>query len=179
MVVNGEKDFTYTKKELIKNFVHPYQRAPRTMFGQKEDGTIVWVVVDGRSKRNKGINIEQQASIMLELGCINALNLDGGGSSEMIINDEIMNSISDKRERRIGAAFLAYRKLADRQVIMTLTGVVKAKVLNVRNKPNTSGDIVSKLKKNTKVTIIGIDERTGWYKIGPSEYVSNLYVSLI
>ena len=43
---------------------------------------------------------------MKELSCYNAVNLDGGGSSEMIVKDKIVNSPSDKDERYIGSAIL-------------------------------------------------------------------------
>ena len=47
---------------------------------------------------------------MLSLGCEYAINLDGGGSSEMIYNNRIINVLSDGIERNIGSAILVYKK---------------------------------------------------------------------
>lgn len=110
LVLGGKQDFQYDKKTLVNNFVHPYQRAPRTLVGQKQDGTIVLVVVDGRKVKTLGVTIEQSASIMMELGCHIAVNVDGGGSSEMIVDGVIKNTPSGGAERAIGTAFMVYAK---------------------------------------------------------------------
>lgn len=98
--------------KLINTAPHPHanERHPRTAIGQKANGDIVLVVVQGRNILNKGVTATELASIMLSLGCVNAVNLDGGGSSEMIINDKIVNQPTDGKERAIGAALIVYRK---------------------------------------------------------------------
>jgi exopolysaccharide biosynthesis protein len=110
LVIDGKQNFIYSKQTLIEVFGHPYQRAPRTLLGQKKDGTIVMVVVDGRKTSTLGVTIEQSAAIMIELGCYIAVNLDGGGSSEMIVDGAIKNRPSDGVERSIGTAFMVYAK---------------------------------------------------------------------
>lgn len=176
LVLDGKVNYSYTKQELIKNFTHPYQRHPRTLMGQKNDGTIVWVVVDGRRITSRGINIEESASLMKELGCRIAVNLDGGGSSEMIVNSKIVNKPSDGSERAIGTAFMAYAKIVNNATVKK--GIVTADALNVRSGPGTSYGKVSLLKKNDVVNIIG--EVNGWYKIDIKTetpvYVSKSYV---
>lgn len=83
-------------------------RAPRTVIGQKEDGTLVMMVVDGRQGANKmyGCDGYEIAAIMRSYGCINAYNVDGGGSSTMVIRTDsgllVTNSPSDGRERSDG-----------------------------------------------------------------------------
>lgn len=89
---------------------HSSWRNPRTLLGQREDGTFVLAVADGRKNTSKGLTAKQSAELMKELGCYNAVNLDGGGSSEMIVNDKIVNSPRDKGERYIGSAVLVYKK---------------------------------------------------------------------
>jgi len=85
---------------------------PRTAVGIRKNGTWVLVVVDGRQKHAHGMSIAQLADLMLQLGCHYALNLDGGGSSTMVINDRVVNSISGrsysliKKERPISTALL-------------------------------------------------------------------------
>lgn len=80
-------------------------RHPRTMVGVKEDGTLLMTVVDGRqqSKQMYGASQAEMAAILKHYGAVEGYNLDGGGSSTMIIlNDgefEVTNSPSDGTER--------------------------------------------------------------------------------
>ncbi|MCH2026604.1 MAG: phosphodiester glycosidase family protein [Verrucomicrobiales bacterium] len=78
-------------------------RHPRTSIGTDEKGEILWlVVVDGRQKGySEGMNMHELATVMKDLGCWSATNMDGGGSSVMGLLDEdgkmkIMNSPSDR-----------------------------------------------------------------------------------
>lgn len=60
---------------------------PRTAIGYKKDGTMVILAVQGRMKGlAEGATLPQMATILVELGCIEAMNLDGGGSSCLLIN---------------------------------------------------------------------------------------------
>jgi len=79
-------------------------RAPRTAIGLTKEGKILLVVVDGRSRASVGLTLLELAQFMLEQGAVEALNLDGGGSSQMIVGDHTVNDPSDGRERRQGAA---------------------------------------------------------------------------
>lgn len=80
-------------------------RAPRTVIGKKADGTIVMMVIDGRqgNKDMYGADARELAAIMSAYGCVEAYNLDGGGSSTMVIREGdtfvTKNSPSDGRER--------------------------------------------------------------------------------
>ncbi len=74
---------------------------PRTAIGWNAEQYFL-VVVDGRQKGlSVGITLPDLAEMMLNLGCTDALNLDGGGSSTLWVAGSIMNSPSDKQERRI------------------------------------------------------------------------------
>lgn len=66
-----------------------FTRAPRSLLGIKEDGTIVMLTVDGRQPDDGmyGATQEEMAAIMRHYGCINAYNLDGGGSTTLIVRD--------------------------------------------------------------------------------------------
>ena len=90
-------------------YSHYNQRNPRTMFGQLQDGRYVLVVVEGRSLKSAGVTAEQSAEIMKDLGAVEAINLDGGGSSMMYIGEELKNSIPGS-ERKIGSALLVTKK---------------------------------------------------------------------
>ncbi len=80
-------------------------RHPRTVVGKKADGTVVMMVVDGRQSNIDmyGATYPELAAIMSSRGCVDAYNLDGGGSSTMVIREgdslRVLNSPSDGRER--------------------------------------------------------------------------------
>ena len=84
-------------------------RAPRTAIGVDSAGKALLVVVDGRRRTSLGLTLYELAQFMLELGAVDAMNLDGGGSSEMIVGSRIVNQPSDGRERRIGAGIAVIR----------------------------------------------------------------------
>jgi len=64
---------------------------PRTAAGIRGDGTLLLVVVDGRQPVSRGVDLEQLAALMLDLGAEEALNLDGGGSSSLFVNGGLLN----------------------------------------------------------------------------------------
>ena len=64
---------------------------PRTAIGQRADGAIVMMVADGRQAYSIGISYADCADIMAEQGCINAICMDGGNSSSMYYDGELIN----------------------------------------------------------------------------------------
>lgn len=80
---NGATDNLATSTEFS------YTRHPRTAAGVTADGTVVLVVVDGRQPSiSNGASLADLAYIMASLGCVDAVNLDGGGSSTFILKNE-------------------------------------------------------------------------------------------
>ena len=74
------------------------KRHPRTVIGYYEPGHYCFVVIDGRSDGySKGATMQETAAILAELGCRAAYNLDGGASSLMIYQNEIVNIPSKER----------------------------------------------------------------------------------
>ena len=67
---------------------------PRTAIGQRADGAIMFLVVDGRQPHSIGISYKGLQDLMIEYGAINAANLDGGSSSMMIYEGEYLNKHS-------------------------------------------------------------------------------------
>lgn len=67
---------------------------PRTAIGQCADGTVILVVIDGRSAASLGASYADLINIMLENGAVNAANLDGGSSSMMYYKGQIINNCS-------------------------------------------------------------------------------------
>jgi hypothetical protein len=86
------------------------QRHPRTAVGWRADGLLVLVTVDGRQPpKSVGMTIAELAALMIELSCVEALNLDGGGSTTMVINNRVVNHPSDQSgERPVSDALLIY-----------------------------------------------------------------------
>ena len=80
-------------------------RNPRTAVGITEDKNLVLVTVDGREESSVGMTLNELASFMKEIGCVEAMNLDGGGSSVMYVQGEIVNSPSIKGGIAISNAF--------------------------------------------------------------------------
>ncbi len=80
---------------------HSIQGAqPRTAIGVIDENHLVFVVVDGRSTGySRGATMSELADIMVSLGATTAYNLDGGGSSEMWFNGEVVNQPSNGGER--------------------------------------------------------------------------------
>lgn len=64
---------------------------PRTAVGYTEEGHLIFLVVDGRQESSRGVDLYELALIMQNLGCLEALNLDGGGSSALVVNGELIN----------------------------------------------------------------------------------------
>jgi exopolysaccharide biosynthesis protein len=81
-------------------------RAPRTAVGVTKDGHILFTVVDGRQQNSIGMTLLELALFMQEFGAVDAMNLDGGGSSEMVVKGKIMNKPSDGHERPVGDALI-------------------------------------------------------------------------
>ncbi|HEX9026548.1 MAG TPA: phosphodiester glycosidase family protein [Clostridium sp.] len=79
---------------------------PRTAVGQKEDGTVIFLVIDGRKITAPGASIYDVQQIMLERGAVNAGALDGGYSSTMYYKGEVINSPNAwDGERSVATAF--------------------------------------------------------------------------
>ncbi len=64
---------------------------PRTAAGVTEDGALILMVVDGRQPLSRGVSLEELAALMLQAGAVEALNLDGGGSSAMVVRGVLVN----------------------------------------------------------------------------------------
>jgi exopolysaccharide biosynthesis protein len=64
---------------------------PRTAVGYTKEGNFIMVAVDGREGASVGMTLWELASFMQSIGCINAMNLDGGGSTVMYVKDHVVN----------------------------------------------------------------------------------------
>ncbi|KZL90801.1 phosphodiester glycosidase family protein [Clostridium magnum] len=87
LVVNG--------RGTIKSGDGGWGIAPRTAIGQRKDGAILFLVIDGRQTSSVGATLKDVQTIMLQYGAINATNLDGGSSSTMYYEGEVINNPCD------------------------------------------------------------------------------------
>lgn len=84
---------------------------PRTAIGYTKDNKLVILVCEGRSANAAGLSLTQLAYVLKDIGCVEAVNLDGGGSSCMLINGKETNSPSSKGvQRPVPSVFLIERK---------------------------------------------------------------------
>jgi exopolysaccharide biosynthesis protein len=84
---------------------------PRTAIGYTKDHKLIILVCEGRSANAAGLSLIQLAKIFKDLGCVEALNLDGGGSSCMLVNGKETNTPSSKGvQRPVPSVFLIEKK---------------------------------------------------------------------
>lgn len=95
-------------KILSGGIAHKFFKHPRTLMADTLDKLMSFIVIDGRRKTSKGMTAKQCQELLkyiemvLKIKYENATNLDGGGSSEMMINGVIVNTPSEGIERKIG-----------------------------------------------------------------------------
>ncbi len=113
LVRNGRDEITQARD----GFVHPgdpsfaygfvVKRNPRTFAGVDAQGRTVLVTVDGRSTADLGLSIPETADVARSLGLVDAINLDGGGSTAMAVNGALVTHPSDATgERPVGDAIV-------------------------------------------------------------------------
>lgn len=115
MVIGGQGPLV--EDGVVKSNVGPTGVHPRTAIGTKADGSIVLFEIDGRSPgTSEGVTTEELAKILVDMGVIDAMNLDGGGSSTFVArmpgtsDVKMMNQGSDGGERRTGNGILLVNK---------------------------------------------------------------------
>ena len=83
LIVNGEAS------KVVGN--GGYGLHPRTVIGQRKDGVVLFLVIDGRRVGCMGADMDDLIEIMLRYGAYNAANLDGGNSSALVIQNKLIN----------------------------------------------------------------------------------------
>lgn len=107
---NGEAREDWSAESISKVF--GLVRHPRTAFGVREDGTLLFLTVDGRApRRSVGMSLPELTELLGDLGAVSAINLDGGGSTTMVLRDRVVNRPSDGGEERWnGDALLLFER---------------------------------------------------------------------
>ena len=86
-------EYFVSNYEIIPYDIYNIDTSPdRTAVGVRADGKIVLFVCDGRITASKGATITELAAIMKGLGCVDAVNFDGGGSTAMVVMGNRVNS---------------------------------------------------------------------------------------
>jgi hypothetical protein len=97
LVKNGFPNVTYNEEIMWGSGVGLSNGDPRTAIGFTNDKHIIMLVADGRQAESSGVSLTELAGIMIDLGCVEAMNLDGGGSSQMAVPGEYINNPSEQR----------------------------------------------------------------------------------
>lgn len=188
-------------KEVQSNVDNAMYRHPRTIIGQKANGEVVLAVVDGRqgTKGMYGATSVEMSAIMAYYDCVDAWNLDGGGSSTLIVrkqpgwdfegynekandNWHVTNSPSDKSERSDGNHLLVVAKVPESTIeyetigvdyvtlnVVLLTEIEKYKDLYV----NLDGEYYQ--VQDGKVTITGLKKNTDYTFYVSSKVGDDMY----
>ncbi|MER3401773.1 MAG: hypothetical protein C4337_00335 [Armatimonadota bacterium] len=88
------------------NFIE--RRHPRTAVGRTAQGEVIWLTIDGRQPHSQGATLPELAELMRRYGAVEAINLDGGGSTTLVVRNLIVNSPSDGAERPVANAWLLF-----------------------------------------------------------------------
>lgn len=110
LVRNGRSQRNRAAPDAPYEFSTMLERHPRTAFGWN-DRSFFLVQVDGRQKDlSLGMTLDELSDFLLKLGCTDAMNLDGGGSSSLWFDGRVRNNPCDGYERSIANALLVLRK---------------------------------------------------------------------
>lgn len=122
LVRDGREDVTVKRDGMV----HPsdgnsfyygwvHKRNPRTFAGTDAQGDTMLVTADGRSTDSLGLSLKEEADVASSLGMVQAMNLDGGGSTTAVSGGTILNTPSGGAERPIGDALLVLPSRKDEQ----------------------------------------------------------------
>ncbi len=106
LVKDSKVHLTWEMEKSNKAFADT--RHPRTAVAKLKDGKFLMMTVDGRQPGvSVGMSLQELAEYLLSLGAVDAMNLDGGGSTTMFLDGKVVNTPSDKEgERKVGDAIL-------------------------------------------------------------------------
>jgi exopolysaccharide biosynthesis protein len=111
VLVTGPLLIYHSKLHKLPKMEFTFKRHPRTCLCITKE-SVIFVAIDGRSEQAAGMSLIETQKYLMDLGCYDAINLDGGGSTTMWINNKgIINYPSDKEgERLVSNAILLLKK---------------------------------------------------------------------
>ena len=89
MIRNGKIKVSTEQEVFFNTPVDGVQ--PRSAIGYKKNGDVIMMVVDGRQVDSRGVYLKELAMLMSQFDCEEAVNLDGGGSSSLVVNGNLVN----------------------------------------------------------------------------------------
>jgi Phosphodiester glycosidase len=112
LIYDGKIRITDKEEQLFPRSNRNGEHNPRTAMGYTRDGQLIVLVIQGRTPgAAAGATLQAEAGILLGLGCYEALNLDGGGSSCMLVNGkETIHPSDQDGQRPVPAVFLIKRR---------------------------------------------------------------------
>jgi len=108
LIKNGRVEITNAAEAILPSFVSDGH--PRTAIAKLKSGQILLVTVDGRQPAESiGMSLTMLADLLIEFSAVEAINLDGGGSTTMVIRNKLVNKPSDATgERPVSDAILVF-----------------------------------------------------------------------
>jgi hypothetical protein len=110
VLIDGGKLANTYEQELFQAYsdVHTCTNQPRTAVGVTADNKMIFFVCEGREMTTgvHGLTTADVADALLELGCVEAINLDGGGSSCMLVNGKETIKVSDGSQRAVASTVM-------------------------------------------------------------------------
>jgi len=101
LAIDADTEGVIDVHDLSFGYAWAEQRQPRTMAGIDERGRLLLVTVDGRQPGvGEGVTLQEGAHLMQSLGAVDAMNLDGGGSTAMVVDGLLVNHPSDSTGER-------------------------------------------------------------------------------
>ena len=101
-------------------------RNPRTGIGQRRDGTVIFIIIDGRSSVSLGATQEEVQELFMAEGVDTAGFLDGGASSQLVVEGQLVTKPSSRwGERRLPSAFLVFDHPENYKPIRIWDGIKK------------------------------------------------------
>lgn len=106
LVQDGKVQVTFKEELFTGSGFQNVANYARTAIGWTRDNRLILFVVDGKQPGHSvGLTLAQLARVLISLGCVEAMNLDGGGSSAFVVNGQLLNRPSDGRERSTTSIF--------------------------------------------------------------------------
>ena len=101
LIQNGSERITYQEEVFFGSGFPDEANYSRCALGFTRRNKLIFLVTDSNPPDNTGLSLHQVAQTLLQLGCVEAMNLDGGGSETLVVNGRVLNKPSDGSERPV------------------------------------------------------------------------------
>jgi hypothetical protein len=106
LIRRGQIDITYDQEVFFGSGFSRDTAYPRAAIGATRDNHLIFFVADGKQPDwSVGLTLPRLAGELQKLGCVQAMNLDGGGSVTLAVNGAVLNKPSDGQERAVTSIF--------------------------------------------------------------------------